>query len=708
ITANEVAKHRYDELDDIVNNIGTTFLGLSIGCARCHDHKFDPISQRDYYSLGSFFAIDDAGLTPYSTGAVPQPTLRLTTPEQDAEVVRLQAAMAAAEREREAAAEGAASIRSVYAIVATAPTPIARFLFATTTAHLCRDEVAEREASVPALCPLVDGRDGKAIACDGDARVRIDKLPAFTRDDAFSVRLLLWCPDRKERAVVLHTSNYTEDADTQGYQVLLKQGRLCWEIVHHWPGSAIAVRTREELPLQRWCDVVFTYDGSSRAAGLSVFVDGKACDVDVVRDELAGPATVRTLELGGRDRDNGFVGGRLESFALFAQQLSVAEVALLASGKPTTAQALDHGIDHSPAVLAADRAVHDARAALHRFVEAIPELMVMASHAHPPDRFVLRRGAYDQPDRSQRVFPDVPAAVLPWDAKWSPDRLGFAAWLNDPLHPLAARVVVDRLWAQCFGHGLVPTPDNFGKLGERPSQQALLDALACDFANERSVRKMLRRIVCSSTFRQSSTATAALREADPDNRLLARGPSFRASAEVLRDQALAAAGLLQTAVGGPSCKPWQPPGLWRDAGAAWGGADYAPDTGPNAHRRSLYTYRKRTAPPPDMSLLDAPSRETCVARRQPTDTPLQVLAFWNDPVFTECAAALAQRALSELPQASTDERLCFVFASLAARQPRAPELAALQTLHATTQDAQQALLLVASMLMASDAVVVVR
>jgi len=417
---------------------------------------------------------------------------------------------------------------------------------------------------------------------------------------------------------------------------------------------------------------------------------------------------VRKLELGARDRDRGFTGGRIDDFRVYGGCLSDAEIAVLHGALPTPDQRLAHFAALAPHAVAAAANLRTARQALHRCIEAIPELMVMAPHGYPTQRFVLRRGAYDQPDTKQPVAPDVPAAILPFDATWPRDRTGLAAWLNAPQNPLAARVVVDRLWALCFGQGLVPTPENFGVRGERPLQQPLLDALACDFAAGRSVRSLLRRIVGSATFRQSSAATAAQREADPHNQHLARGPSFRLSAEVLRDQALAASGLLHEQVGGPSCKPWQPPGLWRDAGVGWGGADYTPDVGPNAHRRSLYTYRKRTSPPPDMAVLDAPSRESCSTRRQTTDTPLQALTFLNDPVFSECAQALAARTIAELPGAAVDERLRAVFVRLAARAPRAAELEALRALHATEADPARALFLVSSTLMASDAVVVLR
>ena len=715
---------RHEYIADRVDTFGTAFLGLTVGCARCHDHKSDPITQRDYYALGSFFTIDEAGLYPYSTGGIPQPTVRLATQAQQAEIGKLRRAVDAAMEHRAAAlADARAAVEETATSSSglrdeawrtnvqqpVAPTPIAHFSFDVIEGGSCVDaQEPSRKASVPAEVRSTPGARGQAIALDGDARVAIDGLPAFRREDAFSVQLWCWCQGTKERAVLLHTSHYTEDADTQGYQLLLTDGHLDWQLVHHWPGSAAAIRSKAPFPLGRWCQVVATYDGSSRAAGLTLHLDGERIDTEVVRDHLQGPATVRKLELGGRDRDRGFAEGKLDEFSLFDRCLDAAEVAQLAGRQPDAATFRDHLARGDERVRAADDALRTARRALHDLVDAIPELMVMAPHAYPPTRFVLRRGAYDQPDLAQPVTADVPAAILPFDARWPRDRLGLAAWLNAPDNPLPSRVVVDRLWAQCFGRGLVGTPENFGVLGEAPQQQALLDALAVDFAAQRSLRTMLRRIVCSATFRQSSRASQPAREADPHGTQLARGPSFRLSAEALRDQALAASGLLHRRFGGPSARPWQPPGLWRDAGVGWGGADYKPDEGPDAHRRSLYTYRKRTAPPPNMTALDAPSREVCVARRQQTDTPLQALTFLNDPVFTECAAALAARVLAELPDADLDRQLQRVFVGLAARAPREAELVALRTLCAGAVDRTSALTLVASTLMASDAVVVLR
>lgn len=725
------AEWRHEAIADRVDTFGASFLGLTVGCARCHDHKSDPIAQRDYYALGTFFAIDECGLYPYATGGAAQPTQRLFTDAQAADVAAKRTAADAARRALAAAfahelavaavalAATAAELAPTNSAVATpsgdaaaalAPrAPIAAFAFGATAGGSCRDERSERAISVPAAFVAIDGPTlaNKALRCDGDATLGVDGLPGFGRAAPRSARLQLRVDRVHERAVVLHTSHYTEDADAQGYQLLLCDGRLCWEIVHHWPGSAAAVATTAPLPHDRWLDVCCTYDGSSRADGLRVYVDGEAAATTVVRDHLQGPAVVRRLVLGGRDRDKGFVGGGLARFELYDIALTAAEVAVLAGRAPARDALAAHHAEFAPAVVAARAAARAADEALHVAVEQAPELMVMAPHGYPEPRFVLRRGAYDQPDPSQPVAADVPAAVLPWEPSWPRDRRGLARWLCDPRNPLPARVVVDRLWAQCFGRGLVRTPDNLGLLGERPTQQALLDALAADFQRHGSHKRILRRIVTSATFAQSSAATPAESEVDPDNDLLGRGPIFRLSAETLRDQALLAAGLLQPRFGGPSVKPYQPPGLWSAAGSSLGGGDYQPDQGADAHRRSLYTYRKRTAPPPNLMTLDGTSREVCVVRRQGTDTPLQALVLLGDPVFTECADALAVQQLARAG-AKDDERLAAIFAALCTRPPTAGELAALRGVLAATADAKVGLAAAASAVMASDAAVVLR
>jgi hypothetical protein len=295
---------------------------------------------------------------------------------------------------------------------------------------------------------------------------------------------------------------------------------------------------------------------------------------------------------------------------------------------------------------------------------------------------ILERGDYASPDLSRPVKSGAVPAVMHFDEKrFSRDRLGLAKWTVDPANPLTARVAVNRFWLICFGRGIVPTQENFGLQGDAPSHPELLDTLARDFVDSGwDVKALLRRIVLSATFRQSSTATEEKLSKDPRNILLSRGPSYRLSAEAIRDQALFAAGLLVEKTGGPSVKPWQPDGVWSEAGAA--GGDYQPDTGEGRYRRSIYTFIKRTAPPPGMVTLDAGSREICLPQRLSTNTPLQPLIFLNDLGFFECARGLAARSRKEAPD-SPRAAIERAFLILTSRPPRPAEIEALVELHET-------------------------
>ncbi len=667
---------RQEYVSDRTQTFGTAFLGLTVECARCHDHKYDPISQTEYYSLGAFFgSIDEAGTYSYSTPSVPSPTVRLSTPEQDAELARLADAARKAEADLLAATE--ASKRECAPWLERArnivvPSPVRRFPL-------------EGTESSPS---------GTATLLDGDSGPSFTDVPPFRRCDALSLVFWMKSPDRKTRATIIHTSRFTIESDQQGYQVMLKDGHLCWEIIHSWPGSAAAIQSAEDFPVARWVHVAVTYDGSSRADGMHIWLDGKPATSQIVRDHLDGPTTARTFEVGHRDRDQGFKGGALADVQVFDRDLSRLEVLeLLKPGsiesvrgqpiKPENARGVQElyarTVDERSQLAA--KQLREARAAYQDLLESIPELMVMEESKYPRESFVLSRGQYDQPDRTRPVRADRAIdGVLQFEPTWPRDRSGLALWTTDPRNPLTARVAVNRLWSICFGRGIVPTLENFGLQGEAPTHPELLDTLAADFVRSGwDVKAMLRRIVLSATFRQSSNADPAKLAKDPENKLLARGPVIRLSAESLRDQALAASGLLVQKIGGPSVKPWQPPGLWGDAGASSQG-DYAPDTGENAHRRSLYTYRKRTAPPPNMLAFDAGSREKCLARRQSTNTPLQPLVLLNDPVFFECARALADRAQRE---SGDDPRKQIVraFRLLVSRPPRDTELQALVTLY---------------------------
>lgn len=680
---------RKESVSDRVVTFGFAFTGLTLECARCHDHKYDPVPTRDFYAVAAMFSdIDENGLLPYS-GAPPVPTLRLTTPAQEAERLRLEAAERVA-AERHAAQRPRAAPTGA---CGGAPPPAAHYpldqLDKGSTANLAKGgkpATTERHRGDQlGKVALTDGMSGRAIAFDGDGGLWLDGLSGFGRHEPLTFSTWLRLGERNHRAALVHASGfYTNDADAAGIELMLDDARVSWSCIQQWPGSAISIRAREELPVGKWVMLTVTYDGLGSASGLRIYVDGRRADCEVIRDHLDGPVSGTTLELGSRSRDSGFRGGAMDDVRVWREELTAAEVAQLAGAEPTPADLQEHAQRRSdPDFIATREALREARKALASLLDHVPEIPAMRRTAPTRPTYVLRRGAYDQPDLSQLAQPGALDAVFPYPADMPRNRLGLARWVTSPENPLTARVAVNRLWIQAFGQGLVRTPENLGLQGDPPTHPELLDQLARDFASNWDTKAMLRRLVLSATFRQSSDASADLLARDPANILLARGPAQRLSAEMLRDQALLASGLLVERFGGPSAKPWQPPGLYGESGA--GGGEYTPDKGEGAHRRSLYTYRKRTVPPPNQQVFDAGSREVCQVRRLTTNTPLQSLALLNDPVYFECAQALARKAAAQA--VDTPDRLARAFRLVCARSPRPGELAALVRLHAEQREA---------------------
>jgi hypothetical protein len=301
----------------------------------------------------------------------------------------------------------------------------------------------------------------------------------------------------------------------------------------------------------------------------------------------------------------------------------------------------------------------------------ITSVMVMEDMPKPRPAYILVRGQYDH--HGPQVTSTLPAFLEIKGKTFPRNRLGLAKWIVDSDNPLTARVTVNRLWERFFGVGIVATVEDFGTRAEFPSHPELLDWLATEFIGQKwNLKQVIREMVTSATYRQSSNVTPKLEKVDPNNRLLARGPRFRLPAEVIRDQAMYAGGLLTEHVGGPSVRPYQPDGVWDDVNVYGNLRNYKHDMGPNLHRRSLYTIWKRTAAPPNMTLFDVPSRETCRVSRARTDTPLQALTLLNDITYVEAARALAQRMLQEGGTTPTD-RLAFAFRVVLARDPSAAE-----------------------------------
>ncbi|MDQ3346983.1 MAG: DUF1553 domain-containing protein, partial [Acidobacteriota bacterium] len=540
---------------------------------------------------------------------------------------------------------------------------------------------------------LVHEGSTAAMRFSGDNLVVHPGVREFSRIDSFSLSLRLKPAARQDRAIVVHQSRAWSDAGSRGFELTLDRGRPFFGLIHFWPGNAIAVRARQSLPVDQWSHLIVTYDGSSRASGIGLYLDGKRLETDVVRDRLYkdigyGPAVgdraseKHPFTIGARFRDSGFKDGLIDDLHVFDTCLTAAEVASAVRRDRRDPAAFEHFLarEHHPYMSAADD-LRRLRAEENTLVSDVPEIMVMEEMRRPRPAHRLKRGAYDAPEE---VVPrDTPASLPPFPRDQPRNRLGLARWLTDRTNPLAARVVVNRVWRMHFGRGLVATEEDFGSQGRLPTHPELLDWLAGRFMDDGwDVKALHRRIVTSQTFRQSSQAAGGSAARDPDNELLARGPRTRLMAEQIRDSALSASGLLNRAIGGPSVKPYQPAGLWEQSGT---GKTYTQDTGDALYRRSLYTFWRRTSPPPSMVTFDAVSREVCTARRDVTATPLQSLVLLNDPQFVESARVLAAQLLTRF---GDDEaaRNREAFRALIGRPPDGTESGILARLFAEQRD----------------------
>jgi hypothetical protein len=678
---------RTEYVADRVITTSTAFLGLTMECARCHDHKFDPITQRDFYSMFAFFDdIDESGLYSHFTRAVPTPTLLLYPDAVESQHQALQSEISQLEQQVDAAANTArrnldpTSIPWPILPQPTAAYPLDQFENNTTP------DIANtnRTATLVEGPESVPGHSGQALRFSGDNSVVCRDAGDFNRTTPFSFNLWIHPSEHQQRAIVFHRSRAWTDSGSRGYELVLEDMKPTFALIHFWPGNAIAIRATEPVPTNTWTQLTVTYDGSSHANGLRLYRNGQPVKTEVVRDHLYKDILHRAewgdgdtgnihLTLAGRFRDSGFRNGAIDEFQVFDHQLTDAEVLLLNQpGTPSIrpeALVEHHLARHNETLLNLQSQLHDLRRQENTLVQDIPEIMVMRDMATPRSAHILKRGAYDSP--GEPVEPGMPSTLLPYDASLPRNRLGLARWMTDPRNPLTARVAVNRAWKSCFGRGLVSTTEDFGSQGEAPTHPLLLDWLTRQFVESGwNLKQLYKLILSSDTYQQTSHASPELIEQDPDNLLLARGPKYRLQAEQIRDSALAVSGLLNSALGGPSVKPYQPAGVWEESGT---GKSYQQDHGDKLYRRSLYTFWRRTAPPPSMLTFDATSREVCTARRETTATPLQALVMMNDAQFLEAARVLAQNLLTDHPD-NAETRVRTAFRLLTGRQPQPNEM----------------------------------
>jgi len=702
-------EYRVNYVNDRVTTFGTAFLGLTFECCRCHDHKFDPLTQKDFYALFAFFDdIDEAGLYSYFTQSVPTPKTRILDAAMEARLAHAdercgERAAALADREaavRQGVAEWIAGTSAMPELLAgepagTIPGEIVRFGFdARTEKGLFADVLGSKDtASSPDENTLVEGHSGGAIKLTGDHPVQTS-VGNFRRSHPFTVSLWMFAPTTYERAVVFHRSQAWTDAGSRGYELLVADGHLRWSLIHFWPGDAASVRGAEPLPLGEWVHVAVSSDGSGRASGLKIFVNGHPAATEVVRDSLTREITGGGgdhIRIGERMRDHGFKDGLVDDFRVFDRALSPLEIReTFAPGAIRTAIEARAAPEMLGDYLAA---AFDATAALGRqsleearrtrddLAEQPAEIMVMRDLPQPKMAYVLQRGDYDK--RGTPVEPDTPAALPPFPAGQPRNRLGLARWLVDPDHPLLARVTVNRLWQSLFGIGLVQSPEDLGSQSTRPEYPELLDLLAWRFSHPTAegglawdMKALVKWIMLSRTYTQRSIAEEKTMADDPLNVWLARGPRHRLPAEMIRDGALAACGLLVEKVGGPPVKTYDLPESFKPEKA---------DTGDNLYRRSLYTFWRRSGPGPVLESFDVPKRVVCVARRDATNTPLHAFVLMNGPQFVEAARVLAERLLVEY-DGRADRALDRAFFQLTGRQPDDEEQRIVRRMHAGQQE----------------------
>ncbi|NDB76184.1 MAG: DUF1553 domain-containing protein, partial [Verrucomicrobia bacterium] len=569
------------------------------------------------------------------------------------------------------------------------PGELARYTFDALTGNKFTNALGgTNSATLVGENKLVPGHSGQAVQFTGDDPVNLP-LGNFQRHEPFSVSLWLRTPDVKDRAVVFHRSQAWTDAASRGYELLIEDGRLKWSLIHFWPGNAISIRATTLVPTNAWTHVVVTSDGSSRADGLRLFVNGQPASTEVIKDNLTKNITGGghdNISLAERMRDRGFKGGAIDDFRVFGRALTSleaaathdeaaakillakAEVQLSANERTVLEDYFLSTVDAEfPKQLAA---LKGARAELVKFADGVKEIMVMRELPQPKKSYVLWRGEYNQ--RRDEAPPVTPAALSPWPAGAPRNRLGLAQWLTAPNHPLLARVTVNRVWQSLFGRGLVKTAEDFGSQGEKPLYPEALDWLSLRFIQSGwDTKALLKTIVMSGVYRQRSLADAKTMADDPDNQWLARGPRLRLPAEMIRDNALAAAGLLAPTLGGPPVNPYEMSESFKPAN---------PTGGDGVYRRSLYTNWKRTGPPPALLAFDAPRRAVCTAKRERTDSPLQALILLNGTQYVEAARVLGE-SLHHDANGNVPAMIESGFLRCLSRKPDTREQAILQQLH---------------------------
>ncbi len=714
---------------DRVDTTSTVFMGLTVGCARCHNHKYDPLKQKEYYQLFAYFnsipedgrAFDWGNSAPWIGAPTSEEQRQMALLDRQIATTRSELAAAETEidrRQREWEAKLANGRPTSW-------TPTRDLLLHLPFDHDSKpvlnqsrmewhnvqppkiDEKTKKPVppTEADLVKFMDGEPhyvatpfGEGVKFDGRlyynaGRVGDFRYKSTSRDFRERFAVAAWInPDSEQGgAIFTKMSDTVEERDNGlprigGVGLFHANGRLHFQMVREWNYDGYRSETETALPAGRWSHVLLQFDGFRQYNDrVRLYVNGVEQKLKVTQPNfyLYWGLPNQPLRIGGGGGREMRFRGTIDDVRFYTRNLSDDEIAVLSTGEslpeiakiPTGSRTAAQSRKLREAFLGTKapdslrqlrQRLEELGATRQGLIDRFPTLMVMDELPAPRSTFLLRRGAYDAP--GEAVTRGVPAVLPPMPAGLPGNRLGLARWLVSPEHPLTARVAVNRQWQMLFGSGLVRTVEDFGSQGDLPAPPELLDWLAVELRSGGwDLKSLIRKVVTSATYRQSAAIDGDKLQRDPENRLLARAPRLRLSAEMIRDQALAVSGLLIEKVGGPSVKPYQPDGLYKDM--AFGGLiGYNPDRGEGLWRRSLYTFWKRTILSPTMQVFDASAREFCTVRETRTNTPLQSLNLMNDVTYLEAARVLAERAMHE-GGAGTDDRLAWAFRAVTARTP---------------------------------------
>ena len=662
---------------DRVQTFGWVYLGLTTNCSQCHDHKFDPLTQKDYYSLAAFFRNTTQGAKDGNVKDGRGPVITVPTEADRRRWLALPAEIAQATQARDARRVSAKVAFQQWLAAVSPKTLEADVAAEQLVVHAPLNEGEGNEArnlcGQPATFQAVGkvkweagGKLGPAPVMQAGGTFELGELGDFERDQEFSYGA--WIKAGRTSVFGAILARMDERDDYRGWDLWQNDRSFGVHIISAWPDNGLKVVTVDAvMQPNAWQHVFVTYDGSGKPAGIKLYVDGKESRLKVETNTLQPQASIRTktpLRIGQRSHSQLFAGGAIQDVRVYRTALAASEVQTLAKLAPLRTILATQAGQRTPQQEATlfdyylateDQAYSELAKAVVRLQAESAAIKGRSPVTHVQRErnetaamaYILQRGAYDKP--GEKVTADTPEALHRMPAKAPRNRLGLASWVVDPANPLTARVTVNRFWQEVFGQGIVATPEDFGVMGAAPSHPELLDWLAIEFReNGWNVQQLFKLMLMSATYRQSAVVTAEKIEQDRHNRLLSRGPRFRMDAEMVRDHALAASGLLAATMYGPGVKPYQPGGIWDIVGLPGGNTrNYVQDKGENLYRRTLYTFWKRMAPPPNLEAFNATSREVCTVRRERTNTPLQALVTLNDPQFVEAARHLAQQALGK-------------------------------------------------------------